>query len=1081
MTKDDAIKAAEAHRAAVLNSHPLSETVIGYRRQRLTQALAPRGEFEQWLDALPPSIHQIQIVRQSSRRRRDYSQHFETATTYRESDPDVAAVREAEIGDLLDGSALGVNTFRIEKRHLSGGGRSRAYVGTGVALGRTLFLFILNSAAEDNLKGSHDDQAGNAFTAAVQAAVRRLSYTQWAQDIASRMWVHFPDKTRLCRDVRHAVNLVETLRWAGVVLRIADQEFPNLDEASAKLVLSVFLAVSEEDLVVNVTRLFNARFGLLRGGQWLGGEAPPITHQLVREQCDDGLQTWEEENPHRLEPRADAAEMMTGLVDTILTSAGDNVEAGPAGLNPDPKAIPNWKSVAWVAGTEYGVNSREWRHIQRGGLPVHKLSEGGAHSIRKYLADRWIEGWITGRTPWSISVPRVIANNFEVQLTEYQEEVNRPDGTFAVLTRMEMPLPKLECDAPSDCTRDGHLDEDGNHLTYGFGIPRWKWDRVQELLMRTARRSGEHVPGLGHGDDALRYPFATAFAWEDGVHQFKLMSCKSRIHGSCHQLYTRAAGSNPTRAWKKGPDERCLATVVAPEMARALGEDLERLLLGIEHDLVPLTVVDNVAERGATTDPVSRAEAALEQARQDLETAEAAIKKARRVRLTARTELHELRDSDADDEEIKEAEAQLVEAEAMLAEAKAKKGDTQSNLDRCETQVATATGAEERAAAERSATVDLSTPLLVAKALQKTDGTALRVLNDCVLQMLDPQTSTIEVPADDHTKVIVRPTWRFITADTHEVVAHQRTVHVERLPANPKTKTKNVDTNERDLKTIPRLLLHDGLSRSEVGRRFGLGFEPGNSKMTAYAVTRRWLDGHGVTPKLRHALLDAAPIARKTLYLALVGDQGGLDELLAEEGCDQSYADLLVSRYTGDTIVTRGSWAKTWVPGDHAHDRAVVDELMARGGRAPIGDLAAATGLTDAQVERVAHVPPPSQRDGAGTKFGQPAAVLKGEWRSKAVAPLADRVVWLLGCPHADCDGHVTHPLWTPETDPDRHAVHQQAAICPTCRRAPWGTTRYPAAYLRAWTGPTSRDGTTTGMKATRLTPGEVTRMPTAS
>lgn len=502
MKSIESYEEAAEKRSKVERDNRLSATVLGYHRERLASAPKPRGEFETWLDNLPARISMVQVVRQSSKRRQEYVQHFETATAYREADPDVAAVRLLSIEDLLDSAVPGVPSFRIEKRHLRGGGRSRAYVGTAVAVGATLFLFVLNSAAEDNLEGLSEDQAGNAFTATVQTAVRRLCYRIWAEDVASRLWVHFPDKSRLARDDRHAINLVDTLAWGDVILRIAGDSYPKLDQ-QAKMVLQIMLSVSAQELESIVNRLFGTRFGILRAGRWLGQEAPPITHELATEVRDDGVQTWEERDVHQLVPRDNATAMMHGLVDAALESAGDKTDRGPAGFNDHPRAIPDWKRVAKVAGTELGVQSRDWVHIDRGGLAVHKLSKGGSVSLRKYLEPRWIEGWRTGRTPVEVAIPKVIASSFDVQLTDYQCWVERADGTVAVRTLQEMPLPPLDCD-DTDCQRDGHLDGGRRHLTHGFGIPDWKWDRFEQLLERTSRRKGERPPGT----DGLRHPFA---------------------------------------------------------------------------------------------------------------------------------------------------------------------------------------------------------------------------------------------------------------------------------------------------------------------------------------------------------------------------------------------------------------------------------------------------------------------------------------------------------------------------------------------------------------------------------------------
>lgn len=1060
---------AAARRRAVELDNALTETVIGYRRERLRKAPKPREDFEAWLDSLLAEITDVQVVRQSSKNRREYAQHFETATTYREADPDVAAVRIMDIGALLDGNVPAVPTFRVEKRHLRGGGRSRAFIGTAVVVGRTLFLFVLNSAAEGNLEGLSEDADGNAFTALVQTAVRRLSYRQWARDLTGRLWVHFPDTSRLSREERHSVNLVNTLQWASVILRITDTTYPKLDDAETEMVLSILLKVPAQELKSIVQRLFGKRFGILRAGQWLGQEAPPITHRRAVVTESNELQSWTEQDPHQLAPRDDAAAMMQGLVDTVLASAGDRVELGPAGCNPDPKAIPDWKHCAKVAGRDLGVESRDWKHINRGGLPVHRLSGGGAANLRHYLDPRWVEGWRTGRTPGEMAIPKVIASSFGTQLTEYQEWVERADGTVAVRTLQEMPLPEMECDDPA-CQRKGHLDADGTHRTHGYGIPDWKWDRLQELLERTSRRSGEHVPGRGHGADARRHPFASAFQWTEGDRQFKLRAVKNTKHGPAYQLYVREAGDDPDRGWTYGPDESCLASLVATEFHQGLGVDLERLLHDIGHELVALTSVNAGDDDPDEDDPVARATMALEQAREAAEAATKRARTARRARLLAKGELAELEDDDAHPEALEEARKEVVEAETMVEEATAAATTAADRMQGCEERLATAHQTREQVVAERKATVDLSQHLVVAKALQKAAGANDRRLNDAVLQMLDPDHTRIEVLDDDHRKVIVRPTWRFVSADTREVLTYQRSVHTPRLRANPKTKAKNVDLPGRDQQTIPRLLLRDGRSRTEVGERFDIGFRPGDTKAYGFQVAGRWLDTHGIHRKLHQALLDAPRIVRRALYLKRTGDQHSLDQLLGDAGVGHDWVELLEARYTAASILTRNSWPATWAAASHEDDRAVVNALLGRGGRATVGELTADTGLSAAQVARTAHVVPHSQRHLSSPKFAQPAAACKAEWRSKTIAPLADRDLWLPACPHDDCKGLITRPLWTPETDPPRDAEHQHSGLCPTCRRTPWGEAVFPADYLDPWSGPLGRTGGHDTRKTTVLT-----------
>lgn len=1066
--KRENFKEAAARRRAIELDSALTETVIGYRRERMRKAPKPRGDFEAWLDTL--LAEDVQVVRQSLKNRREYVRHFETATTYREADPDVAAVRAMDIGELLDGNVLGVPTFRVEKRHLRGGGRSCAFIGTAVVVGRTLFLFVLNSAAEGNLEGLSEDADGNAFTALVQTAVRRLSYRQWAEDLTARLWVHFPDTSRLSREERHSVNLVNTLQWASVVLRIADNLYPKLDDAETDMVLSILLKVPAKELKSIVQRLFGKRFGILRAGQWLGQEAPPITHRRAVVTESNELQSWTEQDSHQLSPRDDAAAMMQGLLDTVLTSAGDRVELGPAGCNPDPKAMPDWKHCAKVAGRDLGVESRDWKHINRGGLPVHRLSGGGAASLRRYLEPRWVEGWRTGRTPAEMAIPKVIASSFGTQLTEHQEWVERADGTVAVRTLQEMPMPELECDAP-DCEREGHLDADGAHLTHGYGIPDWKWDRLQELLERTARRCGEHAPGRGHGGDARRHPFASAFQWTEEARQFKLRAVTLVKHGPAYQLYMREAGDNPDRGWTYGPDEVCLASLVATEFNRRLGIDLERMLHDIGDELVALATVDAGDDDPDDDDPVARATIELEQAREAAKAAtQKAAKAARRAQLLAKGELAVLEDEEATSDDLEEAREEVAEAERLVTKTAAAKTTAAARVQECEERLASAHQTHDQVVAEREATVDLSQHLVVAKALQKADGAVDRRLNDAVLQMLDPDLTRIEVLDDDHRKVIVHPMWRFVSADTSEVLTYRRAVHMPRLRANPKTKAKNVDLPGRDQRIIPRLLLRDGRSRTEVGARFDIGFRPGDTKAYGFQVARRWLDQHGIHRKLHQALLDAPPIVRRALYFKLTGDQDSLDQLLTSADVGHDWVALLEARYTATSILTRSSWPATWAAASHETDRAVVKALLGRGGRATVGELAAKTSLSATQVARTAHVVPHSQRHLSSPKFAQPPATCKAEWRSRTIAPLAARNLWLPDCPHDDCKGRVTHPLWTPETDPPRDAEHQHAGLCGTCRRAPWGRTRFPVDYTWSWSGPLGRTGGHDTRKTTVLT-----------
>jgi hypothetical protein len=1070
-----------AQRARIERSAPLTPTIIGHRRASLRKVPKPRGAFERWLDEeVPTGVWRTRIVRQSSTSRREYRKHFATSTMWAQSDPDVAAVRQLDIGDLLSGAVVGMPSFRIEKQHLSGGGRSRAFVGTAVVVGSTLFLFVLSSAAEDNLTSDHEDQDGNAFTTALQTVVRRLSFKAWLHDESSRLWVHFPKVSRLARDERHAVNLLGTLQWAMVILQIEHHTYDDLRSSQAGIVLGIFTSMAVQELEAIVDRLAGPKFALLSSGQWLGNEAPPIGYEFAEETIGDGRQTWVETDKHRLRPKRDAAVVMIQLVDEVLRSAGDDLERGRAGICRNPKAIPDWKQVTRFAGEKLGVQSRDWTHIERGGLAIHELKRGGAPSLRKYLEPRWVEGWRTGRTPFDLTVPRVIASQFKVELGEHQEWVTRQDGTVAVRSWIEMPLPDLHCEDRDRCDLDEHHDAAGQHLDHGFGIPDWKWDRLQELLIRTARRGGMHIHGRGHGPKARRHPLASVIEFDRGNMQFKLHASRSKKHQHVYQLYIRPAAPDPARAWTKGADELCLASMVAAGVNSRLGHDLEDVLRNLDRRILPLTAAPTAeAEEGTAT---------TERARQQVETVEAARrtaaaheKVARRAHLNAKAALDLLEEAGADLADLSEARADLAEAKEQFAEASAALQAAENAVARAHGQLRAAEQGEDQTRELRTSRADLTQHAVVAKALQKADGAVDPVLNTTLLELIDTARSRCDTYSDDHTRVTFTVVWQFVEADTSEEFSVERTFDVERLPPNTKGRLKHVDPKQRQ-HALPRLLLHDGLDRATVGRRFSVKFRPGKTNDQGFKIVRAWLAGNRlqVPAALHQSLIDAAPEVRKAIYLTLVEDEAGLVSHLASIGGDAAYGERLRERWTGPAIATRASWPATWAAASHHEDRTVVEALLARGGCATIGDLAADTQLTLDQVARTAHLVPRSHRHLSSPQFAQPPIVIKGEWRSRTIAPLAQRKLWLQPCPH-DCTGYVTHPIWTPETDPPLHSKHQAAALCGTCRRTPWSTAVYPHIYLTNWSGPVDRSGGVDHRKVTRLMPGPLQRPATSA
>ncbi|WP_147794207.1 hypothetical protein [Cellulomonas sp. Y8] len=480
-------------------------------------------------------------------------------------DPDVASaidlgfdvVRRDSTGEARR-RELGDAVFVIRQYHAPGGSK-RAQIGVLLHVGRTFFVYLLSSARASNLEAETKDRAGNASTEVISSVVRAMAAFGSRNDDDYRPHLYAREHERIVRDVRHGENLKETLTRCRAIAHIPQTyDMTRSRDAGMFQFGSMMASNNASAVIVGMNR---AEVVMQAHGRFYEDiKLAPFTHgpAVVRERDRRNGMPVETVDKHRLSVTDDveaARRTLRLLVDRIL--------AGEATGSSD------WHAVGELMA-ERGLESRLPTNRKRGLLLQDTDPSGWAEAARSLFAERWIEGWRSGR------FTKRVKQKVDLELDGLDLELERAeDGKRVVVCSIDMPLPEG-----------------------GWGVSDEEWDRVLALRYpkgRKPRQLSGHV-----------LPFAGLDPWQDERGTWKVMPA-----GSIYKVYVgpERAGA----AWKKWcGDAQRVATIRPREWHRSLAAAAEDALSTVGDVILPLW--DEPGRRGS-----SRARTAIEADRRRLE------------------------------------------------------------------------------------------------------------------------------------------------------------------------------------------------------------------------------------------------------------------------------------------------------------------------------------------------------------------------------------------------------------------------------------------------------------------------------
>ena len=398
-----------------------------------------------------------------------------------------------------------------------------AYVG-----GRTLFLFVMDSAALANLPALPGDTSGlgrNAFTEVVAWAATTL-YKSGSSNLALR----FAYWSRMDRDEHFGSKTREVVRRSPGMTLWAGTEQIELHSASSRLMVGVRSGESSAQVTTLKESTFIGCINKLRANRWDRSEAVlPFGFRFAREECVDGLST-----PKRGVVEVDAGSQ--SILVELVTMAANGA---------------TWSEIGARAAA-LKVRLRGQRHARSkktfADLPEGPSREAAARQLlgQPEIISLWRTGtWIVRR---HCPLPGVKT------IREYVMEFLPGEQFGFIDVSVTWPLP------------DG-----------GWGVDDATWERLLRRVTATSRgRSGVA------SSEIERRPLGGMNSWIEGEHQFRLVPDSP----TAYRLRRRpvAAASNAegrARGWFTGEGEALAtfhATAVHNSVATALEQGLVHLI-----------------------------------------------------------------------------------------------------------------------------------------------------------------------------------------------------------------------------------------------------------------------------------------------------------------------------------------------------------------------------------------------------------------------------------------------------------------------------------------------------------------------
>lgn len=504
-----------------------------------------------------------------------------------------------------------------------------------------------------------------------------------------------------------------------------------------------------------------------------------------------------------------------------------------------------------------------------------------------------------------------------------------------------------------------------------WGIEPDVWEAAERRLLGSRRRS----PADRGRTRSSGNPFTTTEPRRSGEGCIRLEPVHTTV-----QLRWHPGTEVTTSTWEPS-STRLVASCNAKVALKALGTELMTQLVrsASGEAFVEVLPASQRAELVAI-------DARLAEANAEIEEADASAKAAAELAVQAQREGR-----------VEAARAQLVSQDGYLLKAAAAR---RRHLD-------AQTARDDAAEKPDGDAVDLRTPIGVAAAMMRWDGTANPDLRRALLGLGMPQ--SLRVRLDDRTGQIV------VHADVTLTRVDDSRVRLPLATSWPNT----APGGDRRVDVV-------GLVCAWArGQDFGTLAEGcARPKGWARRAVAGWLAARGVRD-MGTALLDCpVPALRAAVVVRLEPDL--MPDL--ELDLNEATIDHLAGPYLQDSS---GRW-KAWTGRQHEADRRMLRALELAGGEADVAALGAASGADPARLTA-----PQGRRSGVTT----------------TPAPARRRLV---ACPHPDCPSRwASHVLYVPETA-------GFGVLCGTCRRLPdqrAAAVVFPEAYLRPWDRQRTRSG----------------------
>jgi len=664
----------------------------------------------------------------------------------------------------------------------------------------------------------------------------------------------------------------------------------------------------------------------------------------------------------------------------------------------------DWHAVGALMA-ELGLLSRLPANRKKGLLVRDTDPAGWASAAHSLFQSRWIDGWKTG------SFTKDVRLKIELELDGLDlAPVKTVDGKSFVPCQIDMPLPEG-----------------------GWGVTDEEWDRVLALRYPADRKPRVHTGEV--------LPFAGLPAWQSDRGLFKVVSRSARYN--LHVGPERAGGLAWDK-WRRTSDH--IATIRPEEWHQDVARAAEAALRGIADQVLPLWVDHStgggLTSTGSAVDPLAALNKRLEAAES---RADAALDTYNERRAEAKAS------PSSDSDHVTRAHRALERAEALVRELNAE-------MRTVELEPAAPEPVESEALAE-TATVEF-----VIAALSLCVGQAPGWLQRaCSILLRDVR---IEPAADASHAGRRQLSW------TCTLVVPVRTADgFERQVGLPLVGTifdRANRTGSTDGTPAPGPeswawhYFYNGAAMADIAAASGGIDGSGRKNSYLYKGLAGWAAGAVGDTTLINALLDCpVPETRRVIWWMVTGDESSV------RGIDEGFVRHIAKTYGAPSRLQTWGWCHD------AHDlaRSVSDYLVHAGGDATLLELSTELGVSYERLLALTRVNGKGRSGEVKVRARLAVAPFERNWaRCTRWIAAEDKRLSLRECPHPDCPERLrgrrpfaSHVLATPET------ITGQGVLCPSCRRLPMlelGDVRFPAAYLRPWSG---RYGTRTKPRQRQL------------